>query len=166
LATQTQRKARPVGRNAVKVAPAPQQKPQMIYWIVAGVSILGLVDAGYLFVEYLLGNTDVCTPGILLNCNDVLSSAYAKIGGFPLSGIGAVTYFVVFSLAVLAVYGYKSASKWLAIIVAMMFAMSIYLFYIQASVLGHYCPFCLFSAGVTVVLTGLVWIPRLRKKLS
>jgi len=150
----------------VKVAPAPQQKPQIIYWIVAGVSILGLVDAGYLFVEYLLGNTEVCTTGTWLNCSIVLGSEYAKINGWPLSGIGAFTYFVVFSLAVLAAYGYKSASKWLAIIVAMMFAMSIYLFYIQASVLGHYCPFCLFSAAVTVALTCLVWIPRLRKKVA
>ncbi|HZS48322.1 MAG TPA: vitamin K epoxide reductase family protein, partial [Blastocatellia bacterium] len=109
---------------------------------------------------------DICDAGSLLDCSAVLGSEYAKVGGIPLSFLGAVAYFLVFSLAVLATYNYKSAAKWLAVLVAVMFATSIYLFFVQAFALHHYCPYCLFSAAVTVTLTCLVWIPRFMRRTS
>jgi uncharacterized membrane protein len=37
-----------------------------------------------------------------------------------------------------------------------MFLTTLWLLYLQAFVIGHFCQFCLLSAVVTTVLTGLV----------
>jgi len=37
-----------------------------------------------------------------------------------------------------------------------MFIASLYFLYLQAFVLHAFCPFCLFSAAMTFLLTGLV----------
>jgi uncharacterized membrane protein len=74
----------------------------------------------------------------------------------PLALLGAIAYFTVFSLAVLAAYGYRWTSKLLALVVGVMFAMTLWLLYLQAFVIGHFCQFCLLSALVTTVLSILV----------
>lgn len=74
----------------------------------------------------------------------------------PLALIGAIAYFTVFSLATLAAYGYRWTSKLLALVVGVMFAMTLWLLYLQAFVIGHFCQFCLLSALVTTVLFVLV----------
>jgi len=70
--------------------------------------------------------------------------------------IGAAAYFTVFSLATLAAYGYKAAGKLLVALVAGMFLITLWLLYLQAFVIRHFCQFCLLSALVTFVLTVLI----------
>ena len=77
--------------------------------------------------------------------------------------IGAAAYFTVFSLAVLAAYSYKSAARLLTVIVALMFVTTLWLLYLQAFVIKHFCQFCLLSALVTFILTVLIAI-SLRKR--
>ena len=72
--------------------------------------------------------------------------------------IGAAAYFTVFSLAVLAAYSYRWAAKLLTVIVSLMFVTTLWLLYLQAFVIRHFCQFCLLSALVTVLLTVLVFI--------
>jgi uncharacterized membrane protein len=128
--------------------------------LAALVSLVGLVDAIYLTVEHLSGRSVRCT--IVSGCSEVLSSSYAAVGGVPLAMIGAAAYFAVFSLAVLAAYSYKWAAKFLTVVVALMFVTTLWLLYLQAFVIKHFCQFCLLSALVTFVLTVLVVI-SLRK---
>jgi uncharacterized membrane protein len=88
----------------------------------------------------------------------VLSSSYSTFQGIPLALIGAVAYFIVFSLATLAAFGYTFAGKLLALVIAGMFLTTIWLLYLQAFVIRHFCQFCLLSALVAVCLTILVLI--------
>ena len=132
----------PLGRRAA-----------LLYGIAALVSIIGLADAGYLTVEHLSGRSVRCT---LSGCSEVLSSPYASIRGYPLAGVGAVAYFVVFSLATLAAFGYRGLGKLLTIIVGAMFLTTVWLLYLQAFVIGHFCQYCLLSALVTTALTVLI----------
>jgi uncharacterized membrane protein len=140
--------------------PPPARRAALLYGLTALVSLVGLADAIYLTVEHLSGRSVRCT---LSGCSEVLSSPYATVRGYPLAGLGAVAYFLVFSLATLLAFGYQSLGKLLAIIVGAMFLTTLWLLYLQAFVIGHFCQFCLLSALVTTTLTVLVIITARRK---
>lgn len=128
------------------------------YALAAIVSLIGLGDAIYLTIEHVTGQSVRCT--VIAGCSEVLSSSYAVVAGIPLAGVGAAAYFGVFSLATLAVFGYRLAGMLLAILVVIMFLMTLWLLYLQAFVIHHFCQFCLLSALVTFVLAGLVLAQR------
>jgi uncharacterized membrane protein len=130
-----------------------------LYTIAALLSLVGLADSIYLTVEHLAGRAVQCT--VTSGCEEVLTSAYAAIGGVPLAGVGAFAYFVVFSMAILAAFGNRLAGNLLLYIVALMLAVSIYLFILQAFVLHAFCQFCLLSAAVTLLLALIVAAERL-----
>jgi uncharacterized membrane protein len=133
----------------------------VLYGLAVFVSLIGLADSIYLTVEHLSGRSARCT--LVSGCSEVLSSPYATVRGIPLAAIGAIAYFIVFSLATLAAFGYKGAGKLLTLIVAAMFLTTLWLFYLQAFVIGHFCQFCLLSALVTTTLTVLVIAARRAK---
>ena len=128
----------------------------LCYIIVALLSLGGLADAIYLTVEHITGQSVRCT--IIAGCSEVLSSSYAVVGGFPLASIGALAYFSVFSLAVLALFGYRVAGTLLLPLVGAMCLVSLYLIYLQAFVIHHFCQFCLISAAITFALTVMAVI--------
>lgn len=134
------------------------------YLIAALVSLVGLADALYLTVEHLTGQSLRCT--IISGCSEVLSSSYAQIGSIPLAAVGAFAYFTVFSLAILAAFGYRFVRLPLAALVALMFLTTLWLLYLQAFVIRHFCQYCLLSAAVTIVLTVLVLIAHRRNRSS
>ena len=127
-----------------------QNKFAWSYLIAALVSLVGLADALYLTVEHLTGQSLRCT--IISGCSEVLSSSYAQIGSIPLAAVGAFAYFTVFSLAILAAFGYRLVRIPLTALVALMFLMTLWLLYLQAFVIHHFCQYCLLSAAVTFVL--------------
>jgi uncharacterized membrane protein len=132
----------------------PRQSIAWTYLITALISVVGLGDAIYLTVQDVTGQTLRCT--IVSGCNEVLSSPYAHIGSFPLAALGAIAYFVVFSLSILAAFGYHLAKPLLAMMIAAMFLTTLWLLYLQAFVIHHFCQYCLLSAAVTTILTAIV----------
>jgi len=139
-----------------------QQPIIWTYLITALLSLIGLCDAIYLTVQDLTGQNLRCT--IISGCAEVLGSKYAHIGSIPLASVGAVAYFTVFSLAILAAFGYRFARPLLAALVGVMFLMSLWLLYLQAFVIHHFCQYCLLSAAVTIGLTILVLIASRRTR--
>jgi uncharacterized membrane protein len=133
-----------------------QQPIIRTYLITALLSLIGLGDAIYLTVQDLTGQNLRCT--IISGCAEVLGSKYAHIGSVPLASVGALAYFTVFSLAILAAFGYRFARPLLAVLVGVMFLMTLWLLYLQAFVIHHFCQYCLLSAAVTIGLTILVLI--------
>jgi uncharacterized membrane protein len=125
-----------------------------LHVVAAIIALLGLADGIYLTVEHLTGRTAECIASS--GCQDVLSSKYAAMGPIPLAAVGALAYFTAFSAALLAAFGYPKCQGLLALVVAGMFATTLWLLYLQAFVLHAFCDYCLFSAGVTTVLTGIV----------
>ncbi len=140
--------------------PIQPRRRTLLYGLAALISLIGLADAIYLTIEHLSGRSVRCT--IVSGCSEVLSSSYASLGGVPLAMIGAAAYFSVFSLAVLAAYSYQWAAKLLTVVVGLMFITTLWLFYLQAFVIKHFCQFCLLSALVTFILSVLIAI-SLRK---
>lgn len=74
--------------------------------------------------------------------------------------IGAIAYFVAFSLATLASFDYELAERPLLLLVGLMFLTTLLLLYLQAFVIGHFCQFCLLSALVTIIIATLVLLAR------
>jgi uncharacterized membrane protein len=143
--------------------PAPPS-PIRISWtylIAALVSLIGLADAIYLTVQHITGASLRCS--IISGCSEVLSSPYAQVGPVPLAALGAAAYFVVFSLAILAAFRYPLVKLVLKIVVALMFLMTLWLLYLQAFVIRHFCQYCLLSAAVTTALTIILAVTSLRK---
>jgi uncharacterized membrane protein len=126
----------------------------IFYTIAAVISLAGLADATYLTVMYLTGETAVC--GGSATCFQVLGSAYARIGGIPVAAFGALTYFSAFTFAIFAAFGYARMRTFFALMVCTMFATTLWLLYVQAFLLHAFCRYCLFSAAVVFLLTGIV----------
>ena len=116
----------------------------------AVLAIVGLADSAYLTVSHYTKEPVPCS--IVEGCETVLTSSYAELAGIPIAAFGAAAYFIAFSLAVLAAYGNRSA--WLAFGAQsfLMAAVSAYLVYVQAFVIGAFCQFCLISAATSIGL--------------
>ena len=128
--------------------------PIFTYALAMLLSLIGLADALYLTVQHITGQSVKCS--VTSGCSVVLSSAYAMIGGLPTAALGLAAYFVCFSLATLAVFGYQWARLALAVAVWPMFLTTLWLLYVQAFVLRAFCQYCLLSAALTLSLTALV----------
>jgi uncharacterized membrane protein len=128
--------------------------PIILNTIAAFVSLAGLADATYLTVMALTGETAAC--GESTGCFEVLGSQYSRIAGIPVAIFGIAGYFAAFSFATFAAFDYKRARRLLALTVWAMFAMTLWLLYVQAFVLHAFCRYCLFSAAFTFLLAGLV----------
>jgi uncharacterized membrane protein len=145
--------------EAVKtVATAAESRSRLLLGAAAALALVGLVDALYLTVKHLTGQSVQCT--VTTGCEEVLTSAYATVGGYPLAALGALAYFMAFSLATLALFRYGVARQLLFYLVMVMLLTSLFLIYVQAFVLGHWCQYCLLSAAVTFSLMGVVVAER------
>lgn len=132
-------------------------------WAAAALALVGLADSSYLTVEHLSGRSVRCM--VVSGCDQVLMSPYAEVwGGLPLAALGALAYFAVFSLAVLAAFGYASARRLMAPLVALMFVFTLWLLYVQAFLIEAFCTYCLISAAVTTSLALLVFAPLLSRR--
>ena len=136
------------------IAGGSARKTVSLYLIAAIVSLIGLGDAIFLTIQDITGESLRCT--IISGCSEVLSSKYAHVGPIPLAMIGAFAYFVFFSLAILAAFGYGFVRPLLLILVSFMFLATLWLLYLQGFVIRHFCQYCLLSAAVTTILTVLV----------
>ena len=120
----------------------------------AVIALAGLADAVYLTVVAMTGETTACAGST--GCIEVLGSPYARIAGVPVAYFGVLGYFAAFGFATFAGFGSKRAQKLFALTVGAMFAMTLWLLYVQAFVLHAFCRYCLFSAAFTFLLAGVV----------
>jgi uncharacterized membrane protein len=135
-----------------------RRHPALIYAPAMLASLIGLGDSIYLTVRHLTGQSVKCA--VTTGCSAVLSSSYATIAGIPTAAFGALAYFAAFSLATLAAFGYERARAGLALVVGLMFLVTIWLLYVQVFVIRAYCEYCLLSAAMTLTLVALVAAAR------
>jgi uncharacterized membrane protein len=150
--------------DSVVSSEATAKRRNLLFIVIAVLSLCGLADAIYLTIEHITGQSVRCT--IVAGCSEVLSSSYAVVGGYPLASIGALAYFTVFSLAILALFGYRIAGQLLTLLVLAMCLVGLWLIYLQAFVIHAFCQFCLLSAIITFTLTGLALLLWKRRNIS
>jgi uncharacterized membrane protein len=141
-------------RNDSAKKEAPSRGHVILYSAAGFFCLLGLADATYLTVLALTGETAACSGQA--GCFEVLGSAYAKVAGIPVASFGVAGYFTAFTFAILAAFHYPRARKFFALTVGVLFAVTLWLLYVQAFLLHAFCRFCLFSAAISFLLMGLV----------
>src|SRR5437763_17184103 len=102
----------------------------IFYGAAALISLLGLAEATYLTVIFVLGETAVC--GGSADCFQVLGSGYAKIGPVPVSGLGAVAYFGACSFATFAGFAFARERQCFTLSVLGMFCFTHWLLCFRA----------------------------------
>jgi uncharacterized membrane protein len=141
--------------TSTSASPARTSRIEIVFNSAAAlIALIGLGESTYLTVIALTGETAVC--GASADCFKVLGSSYAKIGGIPVASLGALAYFSVFTFAIFAAFAYSRARKFMNWTVMAMFAMTLWLLYVQAFRLHAFCKYCLFSAALIFLLMGLV----------
>jgi uncharacterized membrane protein len=132
-----------------------------IAFAAACVALIGLLDAAYLTIKHFTSEPVPCS--LIEGCETVLTSAYAEFAGIPTAAYGAFAYFVAFSLAILAAYGNRFMWKLFGVQVVIMAAVTCWLLYLQAYVIGAFCQFCLISALTTFLLLVLFIASKLTR---
>jgi uncharacterized membrane protein len=132
--------------------------PPKLPIVAAATALVGLADSIYLTVKHLAAEPVPCS--IISGCETVLTSSYAEIAGIPLAGFGAAAYFVAFSLALLGVFGSRTAWFLFGIASVGMAGFTFWLLYLQAFVIGAFCQFCLLSAATSIILFLLAAFSR------
>lgn len=120
------------------------------------VALIGIADAVYLTVHHYTAEAVPCS--LTGGCEQVLTSEYAEIAGVPLAAFGAAAYFIAFSLALLSIYGNRTAWTIFGVQVVLMAIFTGWLIYVQAALIGAFCQFCLLSAATTFTLAILFLI--------
>ncbi len=126
--------------------------------LAAALALVGLADSIYLTIKHYTGEKVPCS--IVEGCEQVLTSSYAEVAGFPLAIFGAAAYFIAFALAILAAFGNRFAWTLFTVQVVLMTVFTAWLVYLQASVIGAFCQFCLLSAATTTLLFVIVLISK------
>jgi uncharacterized membrane protein len=99
-------------------------------------------------------STAPCSINEKWDCGIVNHSQFAEVGGIPVAAIGIVGYLVIAWLALVKQRLLLSGAATVA------FGYSLYLSYIEKSVLGVWCLYCVISMGIITLITilGAIWV--------
>lgn len=126
-------------------------------------ALIGFADTSYISAkQYIVGESVPCS--IVSGCEQVLTSAYSKIGPVPLAFFGLAYYLTIIILTALY-WEFKLANirRFILWLTAFGFVFSVGLLIIQAFVLNAYCTYCLISFGTSSAMFLLAHSHRLRK---
>jgi uncharacterized membrane protein len=118
------------------------------------VSLIGILDAGYLTISHLGGKDAGCF--LLEGCNIVLKSSYAEIFGIPIALFGLAYYLVIFLGILFFNFNRKRILiRNISILTIFGLLATLWFLYLQAFVIREFCTYCLISAVTSGVLFGL-----------
>ena len=126
-----------------------------------------LFVSGYLTYQKIADNEVACPATGKFDCGTVLNSAYAEMGGVPISWWGFGTNLVMVALLTVEtrLEFFKSFGPTLVFgVILFAFLFSIYLVYLQAFVIKAYCVWCL-SHEALMTLMFITTSVRLRNHL-
>jgi uncharacterized membrane protein len=137
-----------------------------LFWGSVVFTILGALDALYLLIFKLTGNSHMCLGNG--GCHDVNFSSYSVIYGIPVSVFGLSAYLAI--LCILFLEGRLKIAKEngpVAIFGISLggVAFSAYLTYLEIYVIHAICPFCVASA-ILITLIFILAIIRLVKQTA
>jgi len=123
---------------------------KVIIIILLLVAVVGFIDATYLTAKHYMDDPVTCS--ILDGCESVTTSKYSTLFGIPISLFGSIYYLTAFILLILYKEGVEQTQKLFALIATAAFAVTLFLLYIQISVLQAFCLYCLISTTTSTLL--------------
>jgi len=126
-------------------------------------ALAGVVVSALALRVHYSTDTQPCSINEKWDCGIVNHSEYAEIRHVPVAGLGIAGYL---ALAALVLAGKR---RILAILAVGALGFSLYLTYVEASILQVFCVYCVISLGIVTLLVVLtqVWAitgPPLRKR--
>jgi uncharacterized membrane protein len=142
----------------------PPASPPKNRMAIAILALLGFLIASYM-LAYGLGLTGpvICGVG---DCEAVQNSPYARIGPFPVAGVGFIGYLTLLLVALFGVQSGRQGSKVIPFLLVsggvLGVLVSAYLTYLEAFVIRAWCQWCVGSA-VVMLLAFLFTLPEFRR---
>lgn len=141
-------------------------KKEKILKIIISLSFLGVLVALYALYEYYFGSADsICNINSKFSCTAVNQSGYSDIYGIPVSVFGVFGYALIATVASkrekCKLGNYKNILLGLS---AFSFLFSIYLAAISAFVIKVWCPTCIVSYFIILILLICAIILKLDKE--
>lgn len=117
--------------------------------------IIAILISGYLSYLKITNEHAACIVGELFDCGTVLNSVYSEYQGIPIAWMGlAVNIIILVTLFLEPRISFveEYAVPFLFGLILAAFVISVYLVYLQAFVIGAYCPWCLSHEALVTVM--------------
>ncbi|NWG15615.1 MAG: vitamin K epoxide reductase family protein [Chloroflexi bacterium] len=129
--------------------------------------VIGVFISGYLSYIKLTETAIICVEGSSFNCDSVTGSVYGKVAGIPIAYLGLATYLALGALVLLENRVSLLRNYGITLVFGITlfgFIYSMFLVYVQASILKAFCSWCL-AHEVVMTLLFIVSGARLFKSL-
>lgn len=128
----------------------------VLFGIFTLMTVIGWLVTVTLTAIHLFAIPTIPSDATVQGSIEVITSQWGYVAGIPLATLGGFYYLTTFGLAL---WWFDTRHplivKVLTPITATGVVFSAWFVYLQLGVIGEICPFCMVSAGVTVVLFGL-----------
>ncbi len=118
-------------------------------WVLILLAIVGIVSSSLGLREHYRTDTSPCSINDRWDCGIVNHSPYAVIKGVPVAAIGIVGYLLLAALA------FRKCYREMLVCTIAALSFSLYLAWIEKSVLGVWCIYCVISLGTIAAMTLL-----------
>ena len=121
--------------------------------ITIALTVIGLLVSIYMTIYKVTNNASMCIGSS--GCSEVNSSRYSEVNGIPVAVLGVIGYAAILALLFLeqrpGIFQQNGTLMFFGISL-MGFLFTLYLIYVEAALIGAYCPFCLTSQAVMTII--------------
>jgi uncharacterized membrane protein len=121
--------------------------------ITIALTIIGLLVSIYMSIYKFTNNESMCIGSS--GCSEVNASRYSEINGIPVAVLGVVGYAAILALLFIEQrpgFIQENGSLLFFGISLIGFLFTLYLIYLEIALIKAYCPFCLTSQAVMIVI--------------
>ena len=121
--------------------------------ITIALTIIGLLVSIYMTIYKLTNNESMCIGSS--GCSEVNASRYSEINGIPVAVLGVVGYAAILALLFIEQrpgFIQENGNLLFFGISLIGFLFTLYLIYLEIALIKAYCPFCLTSQAVMIVI--------------
>lgn len=121
--------------------------------ITIALTIIGLLVSIYMSIYKFTNNESMCIGSS--GCSEVNASRYSEINGIPVAVLGVVGYAAILALLFIEQrpsFIQENGNLLFFGISLIGFLFTLYLIYLEIALIKAYCPFCLTSQAVMIVI--------------